>query len=242
MPLASVGDDGALIDDVMFTVPADLNDIGAVTLLLGVRDNDVKSFAATALDQLSALNADPATQKEHCLRTAEQNEPSGSSAALDDCRAYIRAMLLSALDGLDAQGRPDESKRERLDVALAIRGQINVEVPMFYLRAGRALHAIEDSFTHSFRNVADRHKVTVVLNWIEYAENNLHENVDGPAHLQELDRCDDPDALRTERRHLAIEAGTAALIGLLDPAADAAVKARGIDALLNKYISFDTNA
>jgi hypothetical protein len=242
VPLPSVGDDRALIDDVAFTVPPDLDDIGAVTLILGVRDNDVKSFAAVAVDQLAALNADPASQKLHCLRTAQEDEPSGSSAALDDCRAFIRDTLLSALDGLDAQGRPDGTKRDHLDVTLAIRGQIGVDVPTFYLRAGRGLHAIEDSFTHTFRSVADPHKVTVVLNWIDYADNNLVESRDGPAHSTELDRCDDPDDLRKERRLLAIEAGTAALSALLAPGMDRTQKASAIDAVLDKYVAFDTGS
>ncbi len=233
------GDDRALIDDVAFTVPADLNDIGAVTLLLGVRDNDVKGIAAANVDQLAALNSNPGSQQEHCLREADQNEPTGSRAALDNCRKYIRETLLSALDGLDDQGRPDGTKRDRLKVTLALRGQIQVDVPTFYLRAGRGLHALEDSFTHTFRNVADRHKVTAVLNWIDYADNRLKQSVDGPAHMTELDRCDDSDALRTERHHLAIDAATAALHALLDPTLDHAAKARAIDAVIDRYDSFD---
>jgi hypothetical protein len=240
--LQSLRDDGALIDDVAFTVPGDLNDIGAVTLLLGARDNDIKSIAAVNLDELAALNAAPGNQQEHCLRAADQNEPTGSSAALDDCRKYIRETLLSALDGLDDQGRPDGAKRDRLEVALAIRGQVRVSVPTFYLRAGRGLHALEDSFTHTFREVADRHKVTTVLNWIDYAEQRLKPSVDGPGHLTELDRCDDPDELRTERRHLAIDAATAALRALLDPTLDRGAKTRAIDALLDQYVSFDDSA
>lgn len=240
--LHSLKDDRALIDDVAFSVPGDLNDIGAVTLLLGVRDNDVKSFAALNIDELAALNASPGDQKEHCLRSAEQDEPGGSAAALLDCRDFVRTTLLSALDGLDGQWRPDGAKRDSLKVALAIRGQTDVHVPMFYLRAGRALHAIEDSFTHTFRKVGDGHKVSVVLNWIDFADSRLRPNVDGPAHLQELDRCDDADELRTERRHLAIEAASAALVAVLDPATDRAGKTKEIDALLDKYIAFDADS
>jgi len=235
-------DDRALMNDVAFTVPGDLHDIAAVTLVLGVRDNDVKNFGALALDQLAPINADPNGQRLHCLRRAEDDEPTGSAAAVDDCRAFIRETLLSAVDALDAQGLPDPTLRDRLDVTLAIRGEITVDVPAFYLRAGRALHAIQDSFTHSFRNVADRHKITVVLNWKEYAENHLVESRDGPAHSFELDRCDDPDALRTERRKLAIEAGTTALAAVLDPNADRAKKAQEIDEMLDTYIAYDETA
>ncbi len=241
-PLPTSQDDRALIDDVAFTVPSDLHDLAAVTLVLGVRDNDVKSFGAEALDQLAALNADPNSQKLHCLRSASEDEPGGSKAAVDDCRAFIKDNLLAALDGLNAKGLPDGTKRDTLTVTLAVRGQVSVSVPRFYLHLGRALHTIEDSFTHTFRNVDDPHKITVVLNWIDYANKTLDENRDGPAHTQELDRCDDPDKLRTERRKLAIEAGTAAVSLLLDATHDRAAKERAIDGMLDDYVSFDAKA
>ena len=205
-----------------------------------MRDNDVKSIAPTDLNRLAPQTSTGHSQHEHCLRAADQDEPTGSAAALDDCRSYIRDTLLSALEGLDQEGRPDGDKRERLEVALALRGTIEVSVPTFYLRAGRGLHALEDSFTHTFRNVADRHKVTVVLNWVEYAENRLDEHIDGPEHMMELDRCDDPDALRTERRQLATHAATAALRVLLDPSLDRAQKRVAITAVIDEYVSFDT--
>ena len=242
VPLPLAKEDRALMADVPFTIPGDLADIAAVTLVLGVRDNDVKNFAAVALDQLASLNADPNGQKQHCLRRAEQDEPTGSQAAVDDCRAYIRETLLSALEGLGSDGLPDGDQREPLQVTLSIRGEVTVSVPMFYLRAGRAIHAIEDSFTHTFRNAADRHKITVVLNWIEYADDTLIESRDGPAHMKELDRCDDPDERRAERHRLAVEAGTAALSVLLDRTTDRAAKSSGVDAVLDKYLSFDTEA
>ena len=90
VPLATTQDDRALMEDVAFSVPGDLHDIAAVTLILGVRDNDVKNFGAEALDQLAALNADPTAQKLHCLRSAAEDEPNGSAAAIDDCRAFSR--------------------------------------------------------------------------------------------------------------------------------------------------------
>jgi hypothetical protein len=241
-PLPLVGDDRALIDDVAFTVEKDLRDIGAVALVLGVRDNDVKSFAATALDELAPLNSDPDSQNLHCLRRPEQDEPGGSEAAVNDCRTFIRKTLISALDGVGADGFPDGNKRERLDVTLSIRGDASVDVPMFYLRVGRAFHTIQDSFTHTFRSIDDRHKITVVLNWVDYAEKRLSEARDGPAHMQELDRCDNPDDLRAERRRSAVDACATAIEVLLDPTTDADAKAIGIDAMLDKYVSFDPDA
>jgi hypothetical protein len=237
--LSSRGDDEALIADVPFTVPEDLDDIGVVTLLLGVRDNDVTSFAATDLGELAAVNAESAHQKHHCLRTASQDEPDGSRDALDDCHAYIRRTLLSALDGLDERGHPDPEQREAVRTTLAIRGKLTIELPIFHLRAGRALHTIQDSFTHTFRSVDDRRRVTVVLNWVDDVNHDLDESVDGPAHMRELDRCDNPDALRKERRKLATEASAAALRALLDPELDQAGREVAIDAMLERYLAFD---
>ncbi len=237
--LPSRGDDEAVIADVPFTVPDDLDDIGVVTLLLAVRDNDITSFAATDLGELAPVNAESANQKHHCLRTAAQDEPDGSRAALDDCRAYIRETLLSAVEGLDEMGRPDPNRRETLRTTLAIRGKISLMLPSFHLRAGHALHTIQDSFSHTFRSTRDRHRVTVVLNWVDDVNHDLDESVDGPPHMRELDRCDNPDALRKERRKLATEASTAALRALLDPALDQAGREQAIDAMLDEYVVFD---
>jgi hypothetical protein len=236
--LPSRGDDDALIGDAPFDLPPDLDDIGGITLLLGARDNDMKDLSVTDFDRIAIVTADPKAQREHCLRAPEHDEPDGSRRALEACRAFIREMLLSALEGLDETGRPDGNRRERLEVTLDIRGTVKVDVPMFYLRAGRALHALEDSFTHTFRSKDDPTKVTVVLNWVDYAEKRLDEARDGPAHSKELDRCDNPDALRRRRRELATESATAALHAVLNPATDAAGKAVAVDAVLDQYLSF----
>lgn len=237
-PLASKGEDEALMADAPFDRPSGMDDIGAVSLLFGVRDNDMKDLAITDFDRLAVVTADPAGQREHCLRSPQHDDPGGSRAALEACRAFIRETLLSALHGVDERGRPDGNRRERLEVTLDIRGKMKVDVPIFYLRAGRALHALEDSFTHTFRRKDDPTKVTVVLNWIEYAEGAIEEASDGPPHSKELDRCDDPDELRRRRRALAVESATAALQALLDPQTDTAGKASAVDAVLDRYLSF----
>jgi len=242
MPLPSSGDDQALMDDLPFSLPADLADIGGATLLMGVRDNDLKSFAATALDQLAQLNADPSGQKEHCLRSTDDKEPDGSKNAVAACRSFIHDTLISALEGLDAQGLPDVNQREKLTITLAIRGKTQVMVPLFFLRAGRGIHAIQDSFTHTFRNQAEMPQITTVLNWINYADDNLDEASEGPPHLTELDRCDDPDKLRTRRHQLAIAASTEALAVLLDGSMNASDKSSALDAVLDKYVSFDESS
>lgn len=242
-PLPSLtDDDGALLDDVPFDLPGDMHDIGSVALLLGVRDNDIKNISATGLDQLAQLTADPASQREHCLRTEGEDEPDGSSEALDDCRGFIKDRLMSALDGLGADGTPDGTLRDGLDVTLPLRGEITVQLPRFYLRMGQAIHAIQDGFAHTFRLPADPHQVTVVCDWIDYADNNLNETTEGPPHLRQLDRCDDPDALRATRHALAIEASAAALQIALDATQSSDQKSASFDAMLATYLAYDADA
>jgi hypothetical protein len=241
-PLASRGDDEALIADLPFNVSKSLRSIGPVALLLGVRDNDIKEHGATDLKNLTTAASEPGGQAEHCLRSIEQDGPDGSRQAVDACRAFIRETLLGALDGLDDAGHVSTDKREKLKVSLAIRDEIEVEVPLFFLRAGRGLHAIQDSFTHTFRNPEQPGKIRVVLNFIEYTQNTLDEAVDGPAHASELDVCDDPDELRTERHALAAEASGVAMMALLDPSLDRSGKEQAIDAMLDEYVAYDTEA
>jgi hypothetical protein len=238
-PLPSSGDDEPLIADVAFDVPASMSDIGGVTLLLGVRDNDVKQHGPNDLRELSLAASDPGLQEEHCLRASDQDEPDGSRQAVEACRKYIREKLLSSLAGLDADGRPDPAVRDKLRVSLAIRREIDVYVPSFFLRAGNALHAIEDSFTHTFRNPEDLGKIRTVLNFVEYTQDTLDEAVDGPAHASELDQCDDPDELRQRRRELATEAAGVALLAVLDPSLDRAGKEHAVDAMLDEYVAYD---
>jgi MYXO-CTERM domain-containing protein len=237
--LPSSGDDEPLIADVAFDVPDSMSDIGGVTLLLGVRDNDVKQHGPNDLENLPLAASDPGLQEEHCLRATGDDEPGGSQRAVEGCRQFIRDTLLSSLDGLDAEGRPDPSKRDALRVSLAIRRQTDVSVPTFFLRAGRAVHALEDSFTHTFRNPEDLGKIRVVLNFVEYTQDTLDEAEDGPPHASELDQCDDADELRTERRELATEAASVAFLAVLDPSLNRAGKERAVDAMLDDYVAFD---
>ena len=236
-PLPADRNERALIDDLQFTPDDDMKDLGAATLLAGARDNDLKGRGSTELSQLSLVHGDPNGQREHCLRGAGQKEPGGSEAALMDCRAFIREMVADALGGLDATGKPDPSKRTTLSIHLELRHHVDAPLPTYYLRIGQALHAVEDSFSHAYRT-PDGMKVTVILDWIDLASKKLDPATDGPPHSKELDRCDDPDDLRKQRRILATEAATAILRATLDPSKTAADKVAAVDAALDQYLGF----
>ena len=77
-PLPLTSDERALVDDLQFKADGDMRDLGGATLLIGVRDNDLKGRSAGDLTMLAGVHGDPNTQQEHCLRNVSQDEPGGS--------------------------------------------------------------------------------------------------------------------------------------------------------------------
>jgi hypothetical protein len=236
-PLPLTKNERALVDDLEFTPPADMKDLGGATLLVSVRDNDLKGRGGGDLALLATVHGNPDNQDEHCLRNQAQDEPDGSEAAVTACRVFIRGRIAQALDGLGATGAPDLDNRTALPVHLALRGSIDADLPTYYVRIGQAIHAIEDSFTHTYRT-PDGMKITVVLNWIDEANGILTESRDGPAHAHALDACNDPDDLRATRRRLATEAAVAILRTTLDPLTTKDAKLSTVDGILDTYLSY----
>jgi hypothetical protein len=236
-PLSTSDDEQALVEDLPFTPDDDMRDLGAVTLLLAVRDGDLKGHAADDLSALAEVHGDPAGQQDHCLRGPGHKEPGGSKAAVEACRSFIRERTLAALAGLDARGAPDPGNRSALTTHLSIRGSVAAPLPTFYLAAGAAIHAIQDSFTHAYRTL-DGTRITVALTWYAVVNGDHDEARDGPAHAGALDRCDDADQLRTQRRILATLATADFLRATLDPTKNHAQKVAAVDALLDKYLGY----
>jgi hypothetical protein len=213
--LAIVGADRAFVDDLPLELPVG-SDLAAVTLLVGVRDNDLKGRGSTDLQALALIHGDPATQDEHCLRNLEDEEPNGTAPAIARCRAFILGRVSDALGFVGADGAPDPASRLALPVSLAIRGGTSVLLPGFYVRLGQALHALQDSFSHSYRT-ADSMAITTSLTWLHPIDDDLNEAIAGPPHSSELDRCVGLDDLRRARLAVAGEASRALLAAALGP-------------------------
>jgi hypothetical protein len=228
--------DRALIDDLEFTPASDMTDLGGATLLLGVRDNDLKGRDSMALSQLALVHGDPSAQREHCLRDSDQKEPDGSRLAVLKCQDFIRERIVQALEGL-TDSKPDPTKRTSLSVYLSLRHRVDASLPTYYVRIGQAIHAIEDSFAHTYRT-SNSMQITVVMNWVNEANGNLDEATDGPPHSSELDRCDDPTGLRHDRRKLATDAATEVLLATLDPNQSDVQKMATVEVILKKYLSY----
>ena len=237
-PLPPSREDRAFIDDLAFTAPDDMKDLGGATLLIGVRDNDLEGQDGNDLTRLALVHGDPRAQRKHCLHAGAAPEPEGSIAALADCRAFILDRLAEALEGLDDAGRPDPTRRTSLPVYLGVRNRVDVSLQTFYVRIGQAIHAVQDSFAHSYRT-NDAAAVTAMMNWFDQVNGGYDEATDGPPHTTELDRCDDPDDLRHARRLLATETATTVLRIALDPARSRDQKMADVAARIDEWFRYE---
>ncbi|HEY6558261.1 MAG TPA: hypothetical protein VI072_13350 [Polyangiaceae bacterium] len=241
-PIAPNRNERALIDDVPFDLRSDMRDLAAVTLILANREVDLKGRAPEDLDELATVHGNPNQQVHHCLRGPDQDEPGGSEQALANCRAYIRERVDAALDGLlDLQGPADPAKRLEIRVFLALRRSVDADLPLFWAEMGRALHAVQDGFSHTYRSPDDQRKVVAVLNYIDVVNDHV-ESRDGPPHNSELDRCEGLDAFRRERLDLATQASYEIMKAALEPQPSRELKLAAVDRVLAEYFTLDAAA
>ena len=57
-------DDALLREDLPFAVADDMMDIGAIAMLIGVRDNDLKGRSGIDVEDLARVHGDPAGQRD----------------------------------------------------------------------------------------------------------------------------------------------------------------------------------
>jgi hypothetical protein len=237
-PIDPDSNERALIDDLPFSIEADMRDLAAASFLVGVRDNDLHGRGPTEIDSLAAVHGNPENQEEHCLRAPDDDETDGSVRALERCKGFIRGKIAEALDGLDDQGIPDPNRRVGIEVTLSFRGRVTASLPVFWVRMGQAVHTLQDGFSHTFRS-PDRMRPRTVLNWIDYVNGNEVESRDGPVHRNGLDVCDNLDDLRTRNIGVATLASIDLLAAMLDPALGHDAKLAAVDATLVKYLNYE---
>ncbi|HET9989368.1 MAG TPA: hypothetical protein VFQ65_12645, partial [Kofleriaceae bacterium] len=135
--IAPTADEAALIDNAQFVPPADfVHDLAAMSLLFGVRDNDLKGNNPLDSLQLVEVHGNPATQEEHCIRDAGDDGSAGDSAALERCRQFIRTRVGEALQGLAADGIVDPAHRMELAIYVSFAGRVHPMLPQFYVKLG----------------------------------------------------------------------------------------------------------
>lgn len=225
------GEDRALVDDLPISNQTDL---AGATLVLANRDVDLDGNAPDDLDALAPLHGAPESQKKHCLRAPPDDEPDGSLTALSACRAFITDQVQKSLAGLGPDGAVDAERRTSFEPVLDFRGSVEAELPTFYVEMGRALHSVQDAFSHQWRT-DDHRRVTTVLNYSEVVNDDFDESQDGPPHSAKLDQCEDLDSFRAARLATAEDASVELVVAALAPAASDAERMARVDAALDAY-------
>ena len=236
-PTPLTGDDARLRDNLEFDAsPYDAN-IYALSLVIGVRNADTHGGADFSFgNNATAANA-PDDQRAHCLRTASQDGPGADAAAVADCRAWIESLYWQALTSLDSNGNVSPDVRTDATVATEFQGSVSYPLSGLYYFGGRAIHAVQDSFTHSFRS-PDGHRIRHVFNWSDQVSCTLDEARDGHGHETVLDRCKDGDPTEAARFELATQASTDLLTALTKPGSRSD-RAERIAAFLESWMSYE---
>lgn len=222
------------LEDLTFDLPADHRDVWSMTLVIGVRSNDIGDHAPSDLSDLVAIHNDPDDQPAHCLRGPSDDGPDGDVAAIASCRAFILDEL--SRGGLLAD-TIDTEATEPVAVFLAFRGRVVLDLPRYAYHLGRAVHALEDSYAHMMRDPVTGH-VRSVLNWIDFVTSDHYDSVvDGYEHLSKIDDCRRSEPYEVLRVQHATEAVTALLEALKTP--DAATRSLAVNAALDGHLILD---
>ena len=154
------------------------------SLLVGARAPDTEGYSLTNVAIARAIQSDPAGQYAHCLRAPEDDRAEGDATALAGCRAVIAdevalGLRLAAID-------PNGTTRVR--ITIDDYGTLETDVNGAAYHIGRALHTVQDGFSHTLRDPAMR-DVVHVMNYIDAVTRSLDEERDGLAHSSAADDC-----------------------------------------------------
>ena len=227
-----------LADQLAVAIPAEHQNWWAVSTVIGARWPDFEGAEPSDFVVLNRVHTDDSDQREHCLRGPSMDDtsldPAGSRAAVADCRAYIREQVELAIGSADMV---DLEATEEVELWLAFVGEDEVRLQRFGFHMGQALHALQDSFSHTVRT-DDGRQVRHVLNYVESVGDQLDEDVDGHEHRSVLDDCE----LGTPLLDARVSQATRASTELLQAVALADGGRRGrlerVDGVLDAWLSF----
>ncbi len=160
-------------------------DLILVSLVLGVRAPDTEGHSVTNLATLRDAHTNPAGQYPHFLRSTLDDGDAGNIKAIDGSIKHFRDTVQIALAYLKF---PPEAQIISTLTYADFYGQVRVEVwaPMFFL--GIAIHALQDSFSHTVRS-DDLMKIRHVMNFIDAVNTGHEPGRDGLAHSGAMDNC-----------------------------------------------------
>ena len=231
-------DEGVFIERQAFETSLYPRNMLALALLIGNRSNDTSGLGSTTILNLTGESNSDAHQPENCLRRLSDNGEQGARDALRRCRDAIMQEVDAALDGLAPDGSVDPFATDLQPVFIPYQDTVDWPLSRFYFHAGRALHTLEDSFTHTFRDPTWR-RVLTVATWVDPVRGDYDEQRDGPQHWQPLDACDEPRPWRAEQIAAATAAASDLYGALLSASATSRDAARAeVNTVLDRWLTF----
>lgn len=178
-----------------------------MSLIIGVRAPDTGGHSLLDLDNTRILHTVPTDQYTHALRAGEDDGAEGNETVAAGVRDTIRALMAQAREALS---KPLD--QQYLTVNYDIDGyglvELRVWAPAYF--AGRSSHAVQDSFSHSFREDGF-HRVVHFFNYADAITPSFNESRDGFRHSGSMDKCGHETAPLTTA---ATEATTALLLAI----------------------------
>jgi hypothetical protein len=209
----------------------DQQEVVIVSLLVGVRSPDTDGHALLDFDSLRTLHGSPEGQYHHALRSVDDDGDEGNSTAVEGIRQHITDTVLMAGEYLMM---PVADQIIEAPFYLDFYGLVDIEVwaPAYYL--GRAIHALQDSFSHTLRGDGFQ-KIIHVFNYAEAIGAGFDEKRDGLAHSDSMDKCVGETAPMV---NAAEEATTDLFITLRDGETAADERGAGLSAFLDRWVVY----
>ena len=183
----------------------DLDRMALISLFIGERYPDQQGFAIFDIKSLRTVHLSEREQYEHSLRSPTDDNEEGDLRAIAKTRLYILKLVQDSYKAYHSKDR--DVRVQKVDFWLEHYGQIKVKVWMPLFLLGRASHALQDSFSHTYRS-PDASAIHAVGNYIDGITPDYDEARDGPRHSEYLDKCLEPeikplaDAATTATREL----------------------------------------
>ena len=203
-----------------------------VSTIIGVRSPDTEGHAITNFARLRQIHADPdpVGQYAHALRGPDDDGSNGDLEAIEGLRQVIIGLVT---DAFASRQKPPEQQLIKVPLYIDFYGVVDIEVwePAYLI--GRALHAIQDSFSHAIRT-DDLKRIRHVLNYVDAIGGHHHEPTDGLPHSDFMDTC----VGETEPIAMTASEVSTALVAAINEAAGAS-SVEPIRAVLDEWMVYE---
>ncbi len=182
----------------------DADALWRTSLVLGVRDPDLRGNGPADLIRLRWVHLPEPTQDDHFLRRSEHDGAAGVAAAAAEGRERLLALIEASAEAYAAG--PEGTRLVPVRAWIQYYHTVEIEIWEPFYRLGEALHLLQDSFTHTYRS-DDLRTILEIQNYVESVGHDYDRDRDGPPHSNALDDCTRPDA--ADVREAAVTASAA---------------------------------